>query len=195
MKRLLCMLIIFSSLATVACSSKVNNPVENNQQENPDENRWMSSIEECITIEGMEETIILNIFSDKNFLTYVPEDVLAQIESDGTDDYYSFFANYNGLKNEDVYLKLHFYPDSIENQNLFTEDNFKKVNDSNKIYSWSLEEYKGSNGLYSIITKYDGTFITMLISSPGEFEEGFIPRVNKIIDHFYFTDTNEYLAK
>ncbi|QUH26265.1 hypothetical protein [Serpentinicella alkaliphila] len=195
MKRLLCMLIIFSTIAMVACSPKIDNSVDNNEQDNTGENRWMSTIEENIFIEGMEELITLNIYSHKNFLTYVPEDLLIHTESKGMDDYYCFFANYGGIKNENVYLKLSFYSESIERPDPFIEGNFKKVDDFNKIYSWSLEEYKGLNGLYGILIEREGTYITMLISSPGEFEEGFIPRVNKIIDNFYFTDTNQYLAK
>lgn len=205
-------IIMIAAIGLTACTS-TEAPIENEDQEQvsqedvqdtgPDHS-WIVSIEETITIEGMDQPITLNFFDgERNFITYVPEDMLAEIVSLGEGYTYRFYANYLGNKNENAYLQFYFFskeitekPEMFGEKGRFTIENLdmKPVKEGDKMYKWSLEEYS-TKGAYGILGEHEGQYFSMLILYPGEFAEGFVPRANKIIDHLYWTDTNEYLVK
>ena len=178
-------------------------PGQNGDNGTGSEGTWIVSFEESIMIEGMKEPITLNYFDgDRNFITYVPEDMIAETVSSGEGDTYWFYANFGGTKNEDAYLNLTFYPHSDEpdltgDAGMFTMQGLtmEPVDESEKRYDWSSEEYRSvDGGAYSILGNHEGESFSFLMHYPPEFEEGFVPRANKIIEHLYWTDTNEYLT-
>lgn len=166
---------------------------------------WEESIEGTIELEGMEEPITLHLFEGDSFVTYVPEDLTAELETSDRADNYWFFANYGEVKNEDVYLKLSLFHEAEEEPNLIGEEgkftlqglDMETVEEDEKIYQWSLEEYRGKDGVgYGALGKHQDKYFSLLIHYyPLEFGDGFEPRANKIIEHLYWTDTDEYLTE
>src|SRR5699024_12280422 len=75
-----------------------------------------SQIEVTIEIESMEEPITLNLYNpeDAPFITYVPEDLLAEEGNDNESHF--FYANFGDEKVEDVYLQLYLFPDDVTEQ-------------------------------------------------------------------------------
>ncbi len=169
----------------------------------PEPAEWPATIEEGIMIEGMEEQLTLHFYDGGTFVTYVPQDMLA--ESIASGDAHWFYANYGGTKNEDVYLKLFFFPETNGAKPFLTEEkerlslqdiSLQRVADAEKIHDWSLEEYKSVDGAYAvyvILGEHQAQYFSFVIHYPWEFGDGFEPRVNKIMEHLYWTDTDEYL--
>ncbi|WP_303864905.1 hypothetical protein [Alkalibaculum bacchi] len=163
-------------------------------------------IEEFIEIEGMKEKITLNLY-DKGiipFRTYIPSDFTTEEVSNGEGDAYWFYANYGNKKIDDVYFKLYFFSEITEEEpNLDDKDNtfslmldgMKTVNTKEKRYGWSIKEFKSpEEPRYAILGKHKDQYFVMILDYPVEYAEGFVPRVNKILEHFYWTDTQEYLS-
>jgi len=204
MKKVSILLIIFLlSLSTItACVSKTQSPpngeeqqedLEDNKDESP--HSWITELDDTIMIEGTEESIKLKFYdSEKNFITYVPEDMLTEKVTVHEKDYYMFYANFLGNKNENVFLKLHFLPKGdVKPESPFENSTMEPTQNSYKNYPWSLEEYSGDD-VYGILGEHNGQYFTIEINRPAEFADGFGPRANKIIQHLYWTDTNEYLV-
>lgn len=176
--------------------------------ENQYEESWDLTIKEPILIEGMEEKITLNLFDESNaFITYVPTDMVA--ESSKSDDGEStwFYANFEENKNESAYLHVFLFSETTtEKPNLLEADGFFSEYDLNMVlveqddtnYPWSLEEYHSAYNsdytAYAILGEHEGQYFVILIRYPWEYGDGFIPRANKILEHFYWTDVNEYLV-
>lgn len=163
--------------------------------------QWEGTIEDTIMLEGMDEPITLNLFQSKDFITYVPDNLIAEKVSDNL---YYFYANFAGIKREDVYMRLNFFPDSKTTQpdlttekELFTELNLtlEPISADMVPYDWSLSEYTNMDGAWYVIGEHNGSYFSMLFSYPLEFAEGFMPRVEKVIDYLYWTDTNAYLVE
>jgi len=201
----------------IACTPK-KIPTENensnpNQEETQKEEEtpveppiaWDKVIQESIELEGMKEPLALNLYEGFNFKTYVPEDFLVESLSSGEGDGYWFYANYENKKVEDVYLHLFFFPETIKEEPSIEDKNsllyhmlpnMNVIDQTDKVDEWAINEYKNPNGgEYAMLGKHGDRYFTMTLRYPGEYAEGFVPRANKIIDHLYWTDTNEYLVE
>lgn len=164
-------------------------------------------IEETIEIEGMENPITLNLYDkpDASFLTYVPNEFLTEEASGGEGESYIFYTNYEGEKNEDINLEIYFFADHItEEPSLDDKDStfatrlegMEEVPAEEKWHDWSISEYYSEDrSNHALLGEHEGQYFVMVINSTPLYSEGFIPRVDKIINHFYWTDTNEYLVQ
>ena len=164
-------------------------------------------IEETIEIEGMENPITLNLYNkpDAPFLTYVPDEFLAEEASGDEGESYIFYTNYEGEKNEEINLEIYFFADHItEEPSLDDEDSpfatrlegMAKVPPEEKWHDWSIREYYSEDrSNHALLGEHEGQYFVMVINSTPLYSEGFIPRVDKIINHFYWTDTNDYLVQ
>lgn len=223
MKKIIWYIIVLALTFTlVACTTQeisVNDKEDTqNQQEQKDQNDINKDnkeqpsqdldlqIEEFIEIEGMKEKITLNLY-DKGivpFRTYIPFDFTTEEVSSGEGDAYWFYANYGNKKIDDVYLKSYFFSEiSEEELNLDDNDNtfslmldgMETVNTKEKRYDWSIKEFKSpEEPTYAMLGKHQDQYFVMILNYPVEYAEGFAPRVNKILEHFYWTDTQEYLS-
>lgn len=164
-------------------------------------------IEETIEIEGMEDSITLNLYDnpDAPFLTYVPADFVVEEVSGGEGESYIFYTNYEGEKNEDINLEIYFFGDHItEEPSLDDEDStfatklegMEEVPVEEEWHDWSIQEYYSEDrSNHALLGEHEGQYFVMVVSSTPLYSEGFIPRVDKVINHFYWTDTNEYLVQ
>lgn len=160
------------------------------------EKTWITSIEETIEIEGKEEPIKLDYFEGDNFITYVPDDMIGEEVDYDDGEAYRFYANFSGKKNENVYLELIFYPKDLEEEPDILGEEAEPIPEENMQFDWSIKEVKSVNGgKYGILGKHNDRYFSAVKYYTVEFEEGFGPRANKIIEHIYFTDTNEYLVE
>ena len=214
MKKLIFILFVLSIVLVFlsACSSPDVSPGNqvpqpNGQDLEPEPAVWPPTIEEGIMIEGMEEQLTLHFYDGGTFVTYVPQDMLAESTTSSEGDAHWFYANYGGTKNENVYLKLFFFPEDNGAQPVLAEEkerlslqdvSLQPVADAEKIHEWSLEEYKSMDGAYAvyvILGEHQGQYFSFITHYPFEFGDGFEPRVIKIMEHLYWTDTNEYLLE
>lgn len=221
-------ILVITGILLTGCKPMIESPPNNSKSEQPGEkpgdpstskndqldeqpdtppvssNTFMVSIEDTIMLEGMEEPIKLNLFdSGRNFITYVPDNMLAETVGSGEDKSYRFYANFNGKKNEDAYMQISFFPDNTEKPDLIGKDGqftleglaMEPVERSLKKFDWSIEEYVGKGGAYGILGEHEGKYFSVLLHYPEEYEEGFVPRAYKILEHLYWTDTNELIAQ
>lgn len=174
-------------------------------QEGPETEEFPSQIEEMIEIEAMEQPITLNLYNyvDAPFLTYVPSDMIAEEASGGEGDAYYFYANYEGQKLEDIYLQVYFFAEHITEEPSIEEggtlatllEGMECVPSEQRDYSWAIREYQSPEGSRrAMLGEHSGQYFVTIINSIPLYSEGFYPRVNKIIDHFYWKDTQEYLV-
>lgn len=114
---------------------EIETPVEDIETGSPDDETsktWPSSIEEIIVIEATEEPITLNYFEGSNFITYVPDDLLAEeVDSEDEGEVYRFYANYEENKLEDVYLEILLHPEGSDEPDVIGNTG-KEVNESEK---------------------------------------------------------------
>ncbi len=217
MKKIICILVVGLIVVggLVGCgiseTPKVDTP---QQQEEPkiddekvEEKQFPQAKDDTIMIEGMEETITLNLLdgSGKNFITYVPEDLLVETVSAGEGDAYWFYANFGGNKREDVYLQLFFFPPTLDSEpklvgerGLLTAQGLEmeKVEDGEEFYPWSVEEYISKTDETKVyLGVHQDQYFMLKVSYPAEFGDGFLPRVNKVLEHFYWVDTETYLVE
>ncbi|QSX08049.1 hypothetical protein J0B03_09595 [Alkalibacter rhizosphaerae] len=174
-----------------------------NGNEDPVEDPAEPQIEDTIELEGMEEPITLMLYEDKDasFRTYVPSDFLAEKVSDLE---HRFYANYVN-KVEDVYMQLYFFPENTTEDELLNDaDNqvsvllkgMDPVEEDFRYYDWAIHELKSTDQpRTALVGKHGDTYFVMTLYYHGEYSEGFVPRANKIMEHFYWTDTSEYLMK
>lgn len=218
MKKLTSIFIILlvALLGLTACTVTEVPTDQGNQEQNSQENSndvktvvWAESLEETIMIEGMEEPIALTLFDGGgNFVTYIPEDFLAESVGSGEGDSYRFYAGYGGNKVEDVYFQVFLFPESVTEKPEITDLrelfslqhlDFAATGQADKFFAWSLEEYGvvygSSLSAYVMLGQHQGQYFSMVIHYPWEYGDGFEPRVKKILEHFYWTDANEYLVK
>ncbi|QGU00658.1 hypothetical protein SYNTR_2064 [Candidatus Syntrophocurvum alkaliphilum] len=199
MKKLSYLLIVafIFSIGIIGCNDTNDNPQDVPADKNGQE--WKATIEENIVIEGMEETITLELFEgNNNFVTYIPESMAVETEFASDGDFYWFYWMHEENINEDVYLQLYFYPEAVtETPSLSKTENLKLVDDTEKIYNWSIGEYTSSfeadNSFYAMIGKHEEQYFSIVLHYPWEYGDGLNPRFNKIIEHFYWTDTDKYL--
>lgn len=177
------------------------------EDEETDTIEFDEQIEETIEIEGMEEPITLNLYDnpDAPFLTYVPDDFVVEEVSGGEGESYVFYANYEGEKNEDINLEIYFFADHItEEPSLDDEDStfsmllegMEEVPAEEEWHNWSIQEYYSEDrSNHALLGEHEGQYFVMVVNSTPLYSEGFIPRVDKVISHFYWTDTNDYLVQ
>lgn len=186
-------------------------PEEPGEMEDPEEEtdtvEFDEQIEETIEIEGMEEPITLNLYEnpDAPFLTYVPDDFVVEEANGGEGDSYIFYTNYEGEKNEDINLEIYFFADHIteepspddEDSTFATRlEGMEEVPEEEEWHDWSIQEYYSEDRSdHALLGEHEGQYFVMVVNSTPLYSEGFIPRVDKIINHFYWTDTNEYLVQ
>lgn len=177
------------------------------EKDNKDIPMFESQIEEIIEIEGMEEPIVLKLYDnpDALFLTYVPEDLLVEEVSGGEGESYKVYTNYEGVQRNDIFLEIMIFaehitkapsPDDKDTTFALLVEDKEEVPEEEEWYDWSIHEYQSTDGSdYVMVGEHDGRYFAMHVQSEPEFSEGFIPRVHKVIEHFYWKDTNEYLTK
>lgn len=182
----------------------VDETAEPDESEEEATHDFEEQIEETIEIEGMEDSIVLELYdnADAPFITYVPSDFLAE-ETDGGS--YTFYANYEDEKLEDINMEVHFFGEDVTEQpSLENEDSelatlvgeMEPVEQEVEWYEWSVEEYQSADGSrYALLGEHDGQYFVMVLNSEPLYSEGFIPRAHKIIEHFYWRDTEEYLVE
>lgn len=170
-------------------------------------NDFEPEIEATIEIEGMEETITMELYDNEaaSFITYVPADFIAEEASDGEGDSYWFYANYQGEKIEEVNLHIYFFSEAVTEEPSLDDgegtlamllEDMELVNEEEKYYDWALDEYQSPEGSRrAMLGEHEGQYFAMILNSTVEYSAGFYPRANKIIDHFYWKDTQEYLMQ
>lgn len=180
---------------------------DNNGADEEPEEPLDAQIEDAIVIEGMEEPIVLNLYEDDatSFATYYPTNFLAEKTSTSDGDIYWFYANYADVKIEDLYLQLYFFPNSfnldqvsVDPENSFSVvlNSMDEVSQDENLYDWTIKEFISSGEpVYAMMGLHDSQYFVMFLNYYGEYTEGFVPRANKIIEHFYWTDTQEYLSE
>lgn len=163
--------------------------------------------EEMIEIEGMEEPILLNLYNNEEapFLTYVPEDLLAEEESVEEGQSYKFYANYEGERLENINLHIYIFADQMtEEPRLEDEDsiiaellgNMEEVSSENKWYEWSIKEFQSPEGSnYAMLGNHNEQYFIIIINSEPLYSEGFVPRARKVIEHIYWKVSKEYLVQ
>ncbi len=205
---LLSLILIILITSLIGCSAKKDAPIKEptEEREIPIEEdglpeveetskTWPSSIEETIVIEANEEPITLNYFEGRNFITYVPEDFIAEEPDSVEGEAYRFYANYEGIKSENVYLEILIYPEDSEEPDLIAKSG-EEVLENEKVHDWSIKEAKNADtGDYIMLGQHEDRYFTISLNYTPQFAEGFVPRANKIIEHLYWTDTNEYLLE
>lgn len=178
------------------------------QKEEVDENEtaaFPNQIEETIEIEGMEEPLVLNLYEnpDAEFLTYVPDDFVVE-ELDGVEgESYKFIVNYEGERNDAINVEIYLFGHQVtEEPTLEDADSafaqrlqgMQEVSSEDEWFDWSLREYHTEDEtVHAMLGEHEGEYFLVTMNSEPLYSEGFIPRANKIIEHFYWTDTNEYL--
>src|SRR5690625_1169979 len=176
-----------------------------NEEENT--NEVAAEIEDIIEIEGMEEPITLELYDKEGtpFLTYVPSDLLAEEASSGEGDAHWFYANYNDEKLEDIYLQIYLFSENVAEQPSGGDEDttysilvnqLEVVEEDQKLYDWAIEEYTSADGSkHVMLGEHDNQYFFMEMNSSPEYSAGFVPRANKVIEHFYWKETNGYLTK
>lgn len=208
--------VLFVSFLMVAACSPTENPVpeveeppveessDNGNQEEPEEEptepevEYDAQIEDTIEIEGMEEPITLNLYQpqDAPFVTYVPEDLLAEEASGSEGTSHWFYANYNDEKLEDIYLQLYLFAADEEQPTADDPDSTygvmvegMELQEENTYYDWAIEEYQSPNGSnITALGEQDGQYYLVSIRSNPQFSEGFYPRTNKVLEHLEWID-------
>lgn len=191
----------------------INNGDENGKEENDEEKDPEATLnfpefkEETILIEGMEENIKLQLLDGRanGFITYIPEDYLVETANSGEGDAYNIFSNFAGTKREDVYIKFFFYPETqqekptlIGEKGMLTASqlDMEKVTNGDQYHPWSIEEYISKDGeTYAALGNHEGQYFLVTISYPIEFGDGVVPRNRKILEDFYWLDTETYLVE
>ncbi|RYD05071.1 hypothetical protein N752_10895 [Desulforamulus aquiferis] len=168
-----------------------------------------------ISIEGIPQEFTLNLLdgSPLPFYTYFPSDMVDDRVSSGEGDTFRIMANFSGTKREDALMSIFFYPEGTSTEDavkfansLIINNRWEKVNYSEgntiKQYPWSESEWpflsQTNNISYLgniVIGKHRDRVFQVMLYYPEEFSEGFIPRVNKIIDEFTWTDTKTKLTE
>ncbi|WFA07786.1 hypothetical protein [Tissierella sp. Yu-01] len=212
---LVLLIIIISILGLSACTAneepiedELEHPIDENENEDLTENgdtelpvgdeskTWPVSIDDTIEIEANNEPITLNYFEGENFITYIPSDMIGEPYATDEGDAYRFYTNYQGNKNNEVYLQILFYPEDMNQKPDILGDAVDIIEDSDKYHEWTIEEYISKDGfLHGFLGQHKDRYFSIITNSMEEYSEGFIPRANKIIQYIYFTDTNEYLVK
>lgn len=179
-------------------------PIEEPADEEAVQQKFAPEIIDTIEIEGMEEEITLNLFEPdaEPFLIYMPVEFVA--EEAITEEGYSvkFHTNYGGEKREDVYLQIFLFPEAITEEptvdtnptlaDLLSE--MDELSEEEWIYDWSLQEFRSENGSnQAMLGEHNGRYFLLVFHSNVEFSEGFYPRAYKMVEHLYWTDTQEYL--
>lgn len=162
-------------------------------------------IEETIEIEGMEETIVMERYhnSEAQFLTYVPEDFVIEEQDSVEGESYQFIVNYDGERNDDINLEVFLFGDDVTEEPTLEDENsdfvermqgMEEIDENQKLFDWSLREYHTEDEtVHAMLGEHEGEYFLVTINSDPLYSEGFIPRVNKILDHFYWTETETYL--
>lgn len=183
--------------------------VDDAKEENSDDQAadFEPQIEESIEIEGMSEPILLDLYDNEAtpFITYVPTDFVAEEGNEEEGESYWFYTNYEGELNEDISLQIYLFPEgqteepSLEDgEGVFAEitAEMAPVDPEFAWYDWSVGEYQTEDGSdYVLLGEHEDQYFAMKIDSEPLYSGGFIPRVHKIIEHFYWRDTQEYLVE
>ncbi len=189
-----------------ADDQETEQPREEEKPEHEKEQSFEEQIKDTISLEGMEEPITLNLYDhpDALFLTYVPEDLLAEEASGGEGDSYFFYANYGGEKLEEIYLQIYIFAEHITEQPsaeatdstyALAVENMEPMED-NTYYEWALEEYISPEGSRNVaLGEHNSRYFMVVLNSDVQYSEGFVPRANKVLEHLYWKDTEEYLTK
>lgn len=178
-----------------------------NGEMDPELVEFDEQIEDTIEIEGMEEPITLNLYDnpDAIFLTYVPEDLLAEEGNEAEGESYKFHANFEGERLEDINLEVYLFADDVtEEPSLEDEDSIfamklgdmEEASAEDKWYDWSIKEFHSpERSRHAMLGEHNGRYFVMIFNSTALYSEGFGPRARKVIEHFYWKDTNEYLVQ
>ena len=180
----------------------------------PEELLLPETIESTITIEGMDETITLNLFYEPNFsfYTYYPEDMIANAVVSDEGDRVIFETDF-GVINPSAYIAVTVYPsDQFASEDALFEaiggdggilsergyEWVEKVETEDRALEWTLREYffmsdEFTGAIYT--GEYEGQYFFFDIHYPWEYGDGMEPRVGLIMEHFTWVDTGETLLQ
>jgi hypothetical protein len=157
-----------------------------------------------IGIEGMEEEFQFELVDASNmgFTTYIPEDMIAELNSTAEGDSFTAYTNFEGKKNENAFIRI-FKPSpssatTVEELITFTKEQLTsqgfdvpgRMSDEHKYFSFSELEMstvkkEGQDmslmSNISIFKRGDQVFRIQLLY-PEEYSEGFMPRAFKLVD-------------
>jgi hypothetical protein len=180
----------------------------------PEELLLPETIESTITIEGMEETILLNLFYEPGFpfYTYYPEDMIANAAVSDEGERVIFATDF-GVINPSAYVAVTVYPsDQFDSEETFAEaigsdegilsergyEWVEKVEAEDRVFEWTLREYFFMNDEFTgaiYAGEHEGQFFFFDIHYPWEYGDGMEPRVGLIMEHFTWMDTDETLLQ
>lgn len=168
---------------------------------------FLEGKEGTILIEGMKEDITLYLLDGRanGFITYIPENFIVEAVSSGEGDAYNIFSNFGGVKREDVYIRFFFFSDTLKEKPVLVGEkgiltasqlDMQKVTNGEKNHNWSIEEYISRDGeTLAALGNHEGQYFLVTISYPVEFGDGVVPRIRKILDEFYWLDTETHLVE
>ena len=180
---LILLVIVISILGLSACTPK-EEPIEDEIEQPKDENEdltengedelpegdesktWPATIDDTIEIEANEEPITLNYFEGENFITYIPSDIIGEPYATDEGDAYRFYTNYQGKKNNEVYMQVLFYPEDMNEKPDILGDAVDIIEDSNKYHQWAIEEYVSKDGLlHGYLGEHEDRYFSIIINS------------------------------
>lgn len=155
--------------------------------------------EATILLEGTEEAIPVRLFATPEdwplqFSTYHPEAWLAETETRAEGAVVRFTANYEGQRNDDVYLEVVVYPEGTG------EDAARQqaadlaadlgIEASERRFSWSVEEYAGLSDVVQGIAlgRHGDGWFHVFWHYPPEHGDGFGPRWHLVFSEWLWAD-------
>lgn len=159
-----------------------------------------------IKIEGMDESIKLKLFDHPKYVTYHPEEMVAEPADSGEGDAVSFIANFGGQRNENAFVHFFLYPEGTSEEDaLFAASGLaeqlgsgvEEVAKEDRYYDWSLSQYAGIVDDISItisVGKHGDQLYQLLTHYPVEYGDGMGPRVNLILDELIWKDDGKGLG-
>lgn len=159
-----------------------------------------------IGLEGMQQKFTFKLFDSSKyslpvpFTTYVPHDMLAEINSSGEGDGVTFVANFDGKRNDNAFLEVNFFGEGVREDVARTmivalaivREDQKRRSDAPNRFKWSLVEHDfmdqtGSGEWFMgtvALGKHNDRYFYVIIQYPENYEEGFVPRAYRILDEW-----------
>lgn len=198
-------------LSLIGCSvqeaPKVENPPKQEAPEVKPEEKLSETKEVDIQIEGTVEKMTLRLLNSKelSFYTYYPEDMVVDSISSAEGKGYFIYSNFQGNKNENVYVEIIVLPEDVKTQEeaarIITEGReavgFDLIEGNEATsYNWALETFRFQKGDFMAVgylTKHNNQYLLITRQYPPEYADGMAPRFTQIVNEFTWTDTNSKL--
>lgn len=166
---------------------------------------------DTISLEGMEETFSFGLIDSSalGFSTYITDDMKAESASSGEGDSLTIFANFAGRLNKDAMAQFFARPDGVrttvrEMTTLAEEtakfNGFEVASRSTDAYRYEFSEaefgiqkqVKNQTILGTVsIFRHGDRVYRFTVQYPEDYEEGFVPRVDKMLDDLMWYDRTE----